>query len=327
MLVSDIVGHDRAKRVLLNALAEGRVAHAYLFHGPAGVGKSTLARAFAGALLCESGSGDSCGQCSVCRRVAEERFPDFFVLSPAGNSIKIEQVRELQKKAQFKPYEARKKVYIIDGAETMTTEAANCLLKILEDPPPDTVFLLTAVNQYSLLPTIISRCQLIPLTKVPVGQIEEMLMTGCQINPDEAALLASLSDGLPGAAREMAASGKGLETRQTVLRLVEQIRNGNINDLLKTAEEFENKKEDLPEILEQLLLWYRDQIIWLETGEEKLILNIDQLENLKNFARESGKARIVQSIRNILEAKNHVSRNVNLKLTLEVMLLRLARTA
>jgi len=327
MMLNEVIGHNQAKQVLQNALVENRVAHAYLFHGPAGVGKTTLARAFAGALLCEAAEGDSCGRCSVCRRVTNGQLPDFFSLDPSGKNIKVEQIRELQKKAQLKPYEAAKKIYLINQAETMTTEAANCLLKILEEPPKETVFLLIAINPYSLLPTILSRCQSIPLSRVPLVEISEMLVRNCPVNSEEAVLYASLADGLPGAAVGLAFSGGGKEIRELVFELEEKIAEGSIQDLFKMAEVFDKKKDILPEILEQLLLWYRDNLIWLQTAEEKLIINIDKIRDLKNNSKNLSKNYLVSSIDSILEAKNQINRNVNTRLVLEVLLLKLARTA
>jgi DNA polymerase-3 subunit delta' len=326
MRLTEIIGNSRAKTLLNIALTEKRVVHAYLFYGPAGIGKTTFARALAAALLCGKGGTDACGQCSVCRRVDEGKFPDFFVVEPVGNSIKIEQVRNLQRKAQFKPYEAKLKVYLIDQAEHMTNEAANCLLKILEDPPIDTIFLLTAVNLYNLLPTIISRCQLISMTRASRDEINNLLLD-IMVDKDAAALIAALADGLPGKARKMAESGKALEIRQEVFNLVEKLAVGNVNEILILAEEMEKKKEVLPDILDQLLIWFRDQLIWLQTGNDRLLVNIDCTDRLKSLTPKTDKEYITGGISDILQARRQIKQNVNLRLTLEVLFLRLAQTA
>lgn len=323
-MLSGILGQNRAKKILQNALCNNRVAHAYLFHGPPGIGKKTLARAFARALLCPAAVDDSCGNCSICRRIAGEQFPDFVILQPAGNYIKIEQIRELQKKAQYKPYESLRKVYLINQAESMTVEAANCMLKILEDPPANTVFLLTAANPYNLLPTIISRCQLVPLEKVAPADIGEMLQERYRITPEMSLLLASLSEGLPGMAVDMAVSDKALETREMMLRLVDNINSGRVDELLQAAEELDKKKEILPVILDQLLLWFRDRLVWVQTGEESLIHNIDKLDRLKDESAPNNQDSLVRGIAQILETRNQIGRNINQRLAVEVLLLKLA---
>ncbi|PKM81478.1 MAG: DNA polymerase III subunit delta' [Firmicutes bacterium HGW-Firmicutes-14] len=323
-VLAKIISHSRTKKLLLNVLNENRVAHAYLFHGPQGVGKRSIASAFAAGILCPESTGDACGTCSVCTRVLENKFPDFSIMAAQGNNIKIEQIRELQRNAQFKPYAAGKKVYIIDGAEHMTRDAANCLLRILEDPPPDTVFLLITANLYSLLPTIISRCQMVSMTKAPAGEIEQMLIESRHIDPEKARLLALLSDGLPGKALEMAGDEDESELRKTVFQLNEKINLGNVGELLKTAEELEKNREKLPGILEQMLLWYRDKLIWSKTGDEQLILNVDKIDLLKKGSGDQTWKPAARSIEEIFAAKNRISQNANIRLTLEVLLMRLA---
>lgn len=319
MFFEDILGHSHVKKFLQNSIANNRVAHAYLFSGPSGIGKTLMAEAFAAGLLCKTKPGIACGQCSVCKRILDKNYPDLITVNPLGEAIKIDQVRELQKKVQYRPYEAHKKICIINNAETMTRDAANCLLKVLEEPPEDTIFVLTAVNQYNLLPTIVSRCQLVQMGKVPTDEIEQMLVRqGNDI--EKAKVIAALSDGIPEKALEMAGSGSAEETRKLVFDLIDLIEKGNTNELLKFAEELE-KRSDLQSVIEQLLLWYRDSLIWVETKKEEFIVNQDKL-----FLLEGNKSReyYLDSIKEIMDANNKLKHNVNARLTLEVLLLKLA---
>ena len=323
MILAEIVGHSRAKKVLHNALLENRVAHAYLFCGPSGIGKTALTKAFAKALLCPNKShNDACGRCPTCLRVEAGRFPDLSEVSPAGNNIKIEQIREIQKKAQFKPFEAARKVYIINRADLLTREAANCLLKILEDPPPDTFFLLTTINAYNLPSTVVSRCQQVPLSRVPVKEIEQLLVKG-GLDLPTASLQASLAEGLPGRAFASGEFNKRLEARELVFQLEAKLELGDINELFKAAEEFEKKREELPGFLEQLLLWYRDHLVWSSTFKEELIVNADMVNKLKSFGR--GQEYYLRSVEDIMEARKQIDQNVNIRLVMEVLFMRLAK--
>ncbi len=320
MPFSQIIGHEQPKKIFQNALAEGRFAHAYLLHGVSGVGKKSLAMALAANLFCPDRTIDACGVCPTCGRVEQNKHPDFFIIEPSGNTIKIEQIREIQKRVQLKPYEGTIKVFLLTDAECMTREATNCLLKMLEEPPSDTVFLLTANNLYSIMPTIISRCQTIPVGKVSLEKIEHLLQNH-GLEAEQAKLYASLSDGVPGAALQLAVSGKGQEIRRIAFDLENVILKRDINDLIKKAEEVE-KKQELPEIIDQLMLWYRDRLIWSQTGDKQLIVNKDRFEELKALSQD--KEKLLEGIECLLEAKNSISQNVNTRLVLEVLLLRLA---
>lgn len=320
MFFKDILGHNQVKKVLLNAITQNRVAHAYLFFGPSGIGKRGMATAFAAGILCTTSPGSACGECSRCRRISEGIYPDVFILSPVNGSIKIEQVRGIQKKVQYKPYEGEKKVIIIEDAEAMTRDASNSLLKILEEPPEDTCFILTASNHYNLLPTIVSRCQPIQMGKVPADDIEKLLESR-GLDLEKAKLITVFADGIPGRALEMIDSGNLEESRAYVFNLAQAIEKGSVSELLKYAEELE-KRGDLQTILEQMVLWYRDNLMWLETNKDNLIINLDRLNFIKSH--KGTKQYYIDSIKEILEAKNKIEQNVNLRLTLEVLLLKLA---
>jgi DNA polymerase III subunit delta' len=163
-----VVGNTWAIELLAQAVRTGRVSHAYLFVGPEQIGKATLAKAFAQALVCErasgpAGDGAPCGECRACRRVAEGRYPDVQIIAAEKNFIQIDQIRTLQLDAAVAPLEGKRKVFIVQEIERATPAAANALLKTLEEPPPNVVLVLTSNRRDMVLPTVLSRCQILGL--------------------------------------------------------------------------------------------------------------------------------------------------------------------
>lgn len=200
---STIVGHERAIRVLKRALASGRIAHAYLFWGPDGIGKEEAALAFASVLFCNnpgaSSRGEPCGECPSCRKMEAGGHPDLHLLAPGEKAISVEDVRALQEAIAFQAYEKGRKVVIIRDAPRMSQAGANALLKTVEEPPPETFLILLAAHPSRLLPTLVSRCQPIrfdPLSEADVGRV----LRARGLEPEAADRLAGLSGGSPGTA-------------------------------------------------------------------------------------------------------------------------------
>ena len=246
-----VIGHEWATELLAQAIRCGRPSHAYLFTGLSQVGKTTLARAFAQALLCESGQGAPCGgsvdPCRTCQRVAQGRYPDVQFIAAEKNAIQIDQVRALQADAAVAPLEGRRKIFIIQEIERATLPAANALLKSLEEPPPQVILLLTATRRDQVLPTILSRCQLVGLRPLPLEQVQTALQERWHVDEERAALLARLSGGRLGwavtahtdpelwqAAREVsrrpAGSDGGRASRQARVRRDTEPRRGRYRD-------------------------------------------------------------------------------------------------
>lgn len=171
-----VIGQEKAKQILTRAISGGLLSHAYLFTGPEGVGKTTMAIELAMVLNCKTQVG--CGECNNCRRIQAGIYPDVRIIKPDGPSIKIDLIRELTEFIAMSSFEGKSKVAIIKGAEKMRDEAANSLLKTLEEPPHDSFLILTTENQYAVLPTIVSRTQKVFFQRLAKEQIIDFLIKG-----------------------------------------------------------------------------------------------------------------------------------------------------
>ena len=196
MAFRDVVGNQRAVQIIQKEIERGRVYPAYLFTGMEGVGKRLVALNMAKALNCPDEEGDACDRCPSCQRMDKGVHPDLLQINPTGETIKIGQIRELQRSLAFKPYEARWRVVIVDGAERMTRETANAFLKTLEEPPQSTTIILIAAALEGLPPTVLSRCQRITFNPLSEEEVKKVLVD--QLTPEEIHTRAPLAGGSPG---------------------------------------------------------------------------------------------------------------------------------
>jgi DNA polymerase III subunit delta' len=306
--------------------------------GPNGVGKATLARAFAQALNC-SGQLDRrpCGVCDSCRRFAAGAHPDFRSVdrtSGAGDerrarapkNIPIESVRALQHDAALTSHLGGYKVYLIDGAEDLSDQAKDALLKTLEEPPPRVVIALTCTD-IGLLPlTIVSRCQVVKLSAVAVDEIAARLTSAHGVDAEAADLIAHLSNGRPGRAIELAGDADALAARAATLEEIRGLDAGGRAGRLKEAERFAaehgRSADATARRLEALLGWWRD-VLLVRTGCEELVVNRDQLEPLRARAASLSPDQIQGAIRTIEQTEQYLQENVQPRLALEAMALAL----
>jgi len=275
MSFRDVPGQDRAKALLQHALRSGKVAHAYLFAGPEGSGRHELAMAFAQALFCERGTDDACGECLTCRKVSHGNHPDLRVVSPDGTSVKIDQIRELQREMAYRSVDAGYKVYMIEAAETMTVQASNSLLKYLEEPPSPVVAILIAPGAKSVLPTILSRTQLVPFVPGDREAMAERLIAE-GMPPLLVRAAVHLASG-PAAGRALAQENWFAEIRNVVIQLGKENSSRFPGSLLTAQQQI--FKADLSAHVETLLqlfaLWYRD-MIYAMTGRQERMVFADQ---------------------------------------------------
>jgi len=321
MTFAQIIGHDRQKNILRRALTSGRLAHAYLFAGPDGVGKRLMAIALARVLFCAHGT--RCGECTTCRKLDHRNHPDLHVLEPDGSSIKIEQVRALQRDLSLRPLEASRKVCLIEAADTMTVAAANALLKTLEEPRGDTVLLLLSSQPQRLLETIRSRCQLLRFTRQPLELVRDNLSQQLGVADAEAHVLAALSEG-----SFKKAFGKDrqlyLEERRRLLKTLTALSAGSILQVLEFAEQLAGDKVTLPDILEIFQAFYRDVLFTLHGRDASELVNLDLCEKVQRVADREDVPSVLAKLDALGGARRQLERNLNPQLVMEVLLLRLA---
>ena len=321
MTFDQILGHARQKEILDRSLASGRLAHAYLFSGPDGVGKRLMALALARAIVCHEQRG--CGDCQACRKIDHRNHPDLHVLEPDGNSIKIEQVRRLQKDLNLKPLEAPRKICLIEAADSMTLGAANALLKTLEEPRGDTLLILLSAHPNRLLETIRSRCQALPFTRHPNSRIQAQLEKQLDIDPTASHVLAALSEGsfkkAFGKDRELY-----LEERRKLLKTLTGLSPGSILPILDFAEQIAADKTVLPDILEIFQAFYRDVMMMLQGRGDDDLVNLDLKDTIERVSGRENIASVLAKLEALFAVRRQLDRNVNRQLAMEVLLLKLA---
>jgi DNA polymerase-3 subunit delta' len=318
MPFSDISGHDATVGALQRSLASGRIAHAYLFAGIEGCGKRMTALAFIQAVFC--GREEACGDCPSCRKIAANQHPDLHLVSPDGAFIKIDQVRELQRQLSYRPFEAPKKACIIDDADRLNASSGNALLKTLEEPPGNALLILVSANPGGVLPTILSRCQQLLFRGVPQEHIERILQQSC-IAAEPARLAAALAGG--SVARALAlARDTVLEERTGVLERLSTLSRRRIKPLFAAAEEFAGDKEKALTLLELLSTFQRDLL--LLHGGSSDVANRDLLPLLEREVALTTPERVMKKIDCIAETRTALLRNVNTRLALDLLFMRLA---
>ena len=324
----DLVNQEHAQIVLRGALRSGRVSHAYLFVGPAGTGRMTAARAMAQALLCATGGDDACGTCGACRKVAGGTHPDLRIISPGGKTeggidrraVGIDQIRDLKREASYAPYEAKWKVFIVEDAEAMRAEAANSLLKVLEEPPPGIVIILLAESAAAVFPTLVSRAQVVRFSLVSAPEIAHALTDHAGVSPERARYLAALAGGRVGAAFQAAAAGEEPFTRRAdVLATLREIERGDVVTRLDGAEALSRQKDEIERWLESAELWFRDLLVWQETHDPALLVNLDVRRDVAEWADHASPEGIRRAVEAIEDAKARLRRNLNPRLVLEAL--------
>ncbi|GIP41380.1 DNA polymerase III subunit delta' [Paenibacillus sp. J31TS4] len=320
MSFDTIPGQAQAKRILQNGLRRDKLSHAYIFSGPSGSGRREMAKTLAQAVYCTERKDDACGQCLECRKVEHGNHPDLIWIGPDGASIKIDQIRELQKGLAYRSTGSRTKIYIAEEADRMTVQAANSLLKFLEEPGTDVMAILITENGHALLPTIRSRAQWIPFVPMPAPAMAAAL----QEEGFPAALVqvaVQLVAGL-GAARELLGTNWFAEARNVMIQLAKEV-DGRFPAALLTVQ---NKviKTELQEHLDTFLdlgtLWFKD-MVRLSCGQKDQIVYIDQVDWMSRQAIGREPGYWIRGMERTIETQKRIRSHANPGLALEKWLI------
>uniref|UniRef100_A0A7C3ZAQ2 DNA polymerase III subunit delta n=1 Tax=Desulfobacca acetoxidans TaxID=60893 RepID=A0A7C3ZAQ2_9BACT len=325
----DILGQERVLGYLKAALGRGRLAHAYLFLGPEGVGKESVARALASALNCTAPreDRDACGACPSCKRLAAGTHPDFIVIRPTSEGrtpqIKIEQIREFHRLTAYPPVAGGWRVALVKPAEALNDAAANSLLKTLEEPPPQHLLILTAGVEADLFPTVVSRCQKLAFTPLPYPLITQELIR-CGLSPSQAALLAALSGGSLG--RALATEPEELlRQRQQVLADLKTLSQGNATTVLDWAQGLAKAPSETDTFIVLTQLWYRDLLLLAQGAPARLVAHQDRLADLQAEAGRNQQDAWLAKLAALNAAQRQLRANLNPELTLDLLGFRLQK--
>jgi len=323
-----VLGQPKVIRLLDRSIQAGNLPHAHVFVGPPHVGKLTLAVNLAQAVNCRS-ADVPCGDCPACRRIAAGKHADVQILdllSPEAKNVGIRQIQDLQMDCSLPPYEGRSKVFIIDNADLLSHEAANCLLKTLEEPPPTVHLILLTTTRGRLLPTVLSRCQEVSLRPVPVETATDILVGNFGLPHEKADLLSRLSGGAIGWAISASRDDSILERRQQRVAAFIDIGSAGPGQRLAYAAElaaqFGKARDRVSETLSSWLQWWRDLLL-IKAGNEQYVANIDHRVVLRSQADRLTIGQIHQFIRNLRAVPRQLEANVNARLAFEVLLLQM----
>lgn len=322
-LSSHITGHATQLATLTQALEQDRLHHAYVFIGPEGIGKRTLAFCLAKAIHCAESAHDFCGACASCVKIENRNHPDVRLIEPlAGKKdISIEQVRALEKELNYRAFSGQKKIAIIDPAASMNFSAQNALLKTLEEPPAGSMLILIATSAGGLLPTLLSRCLRLTFTPLTEADVTRHLVERKRMSAERAKLLASISLGSLGRALSPEMDEVGQKRAAWVDALAAARVSGGWASF---AEELAKDRAETLQFLDWLAEWYRDVLVYQATQGSGEVSNRDLLEKLQGQAADLSVGKALRLRSRALAASARIRRNVNRRLALENLLAKIA---
>jgi len=322
MSFKDVMGHERPINLLQRAIAQDKVVHSYLFLGNEGIGKSLVALQFAKALNCLEGENqpDACDRCLSCKKINHHLHPDVSLIEPEGQTLKVDQVREMQRALAYRPYEGRRRVFILTAADRMAPNMSNTLLKTLEEPPLHTMIILLANSPKWVLPTILSRCQSIRFNPLPSHLVSDWLAKEKGLEEKEAHLLASLSEGSPGKALEIKEEIAGIPRKELLMGWM-GLKSLSIEEQEGWVESLPSQRENLHLILEMAKTLLRDLIVVKTLKDGSRLIHSDLTEEMEQIAGEWDLSSLLRRMEILHQTSQAIKGNANTRLSLEAMMI------
>lgn len=319
----DIIGQQQIKEHLQNALSTGKISHAYIINGEKSSGKEFIAKVFAMALQCEKGGIEPCQECHSCRQALSANHPDIIrVVHEKPNSISVDDIRtQVNGDVAVKPYSGTYKVYIINEAEKMTTQAQNAILKTLEEPPEYAVILLLTANVNGLLPTIRSRCVVLDMKPVADNLVKEYLCTQLAIPDYKAEVCAAFARGNVGKAKMLATSEEFENIKAEALALLKYIQDMDLNEIVAAVKKIMQYKLEIQDYLDICAIWYRDALLFKATSDMNHLIFREEIQALRRTAQRSSYEGIENIIKALDTAKRRLDANVNFELVMELLMM------
>ncbi|SDB01645.1 ATP-binding protein [Eubacterium oxidoreducens] len=319
---SKIIGHEKIKEHMTNAAAAGKVSHAYILSGEDKSGKMMLAEAFAQTLQCEQGGAKPCNECHSCKQAISHNQPDIiYVEHEKPNTISVEDIRQqVNADVVVRPYSSKYKIYIIDEAEKMNTQAQNALLKTIEEPPEYVIILLLTTNAELFLPTILSRCVTLNLHPVDAKLLRSFLMQNYEIPDYQADICVAFAQGNVGKAIDLACSSEFNELKEQVLQVlkrIDQMQEFEVIDAIRRIHEYNLEIRDYFDLM---MVWYRDVLLYKATADVNGLIFKDEIYAIKDQANRSGYEQLNEILEAIKKAQARVVANVNFDLVVELLL-------
>lgn len=319
--LNDIIGQDVPIRILENALRTGHIGHAYLFAGESGVGKELVARLLGRTLNCTAQGIEPCGVCQSCLLDQTDNHPDVFFVTPSPNSIRIEQVRNLVRELAHKPYIGPYRIAILRDADRLTLDAANALLKTLEEPPDFCCLLLLTTNPQALPTTILSRCQVLHFGRSSYGELRTYLLQEHHTSREQADQIARLAQGIPGQAVDMVKDSLWLTSRASALEWLHRLESGGRMEIASLAEVLVGKEPD--QVIQWWMAFYRDILVLSITAKPERVINSELTEELEKRVSVLRIQTIFHRLQALQAALRQMKQNANMRLVLEVLFLHL----